>query len=286
MFGKPRFNFKFQSHLKHNILSTYNIETDVDAQFQYTLEPFAQPIIHSVCCVHVCMTSCPVSKQLFVFATEPQTNQGSYLANHALIELSVARVTPLHHTFGACRPMQQRACHFRSQYKKQTTIHEAWKCCIQFYSPQSGEQEHSTAMKGFYTRQTFEHPACKYNPINFSAVDERYAGCCDPIANLPAHVYWLLNTCTAAFLDVLLANCLCSVWGGAYRPQVGCLHHTPSPHTTEPHTTALARSFGIHDHQMLALVSRMQLQRCSKVSSLHNVKGNISASLKHLRLMA
>ena len=65
------------------------------------------------------------------------------------------------------------------------------------------------------------------------------------------------------------SSTLCSVWGGASRPQVRCRHHTPSPHTTEPPTIALARSFDIHNHQMLALVSRMQLQR-GIVSPLHN----------------
>jgi len=89
-----------------------------------------------------------------------------------LIELWVARDTPLHHTFGAYRPMQQGTCNFKAQYKnKQPYMSHG---SVVYSSPQRGEQEHNKNMKGFYTRQTFEYPDCKYNPKNKYAVDARY----------------------------------------------------------------------------------------------------------------
>jgi len=119
----------------------------------------------------------------------------------------------------------------------------------------SGKQR--TAIKGLHTRPTCEHPACMYNFINVSAAVARYACCCALAANLPAHVCGrLLNTGAPALLALLLANCLCSVC----RPQVCRRHQRPSPRTTEPPTIALAGSLDIHSHQMLALISRMQLQ--------------------------
>lgn len=132
----------------------------------------------------------------------------------------------------------------------------------------SGKQR--TAIKGLHTRPTCEHPACKYNFINVSAAVARYACCCALAANLPAHVCGrLLNTGAPALLALLLANCLCSVWRGASRPQVCRRHQRPSPRTTEPPTIALAGSLDIHSHQMLALISRMQLH-CGIVYPSHN----------------